>query len=445
MTGPTAPAPPPPAWRRWAARLEFDGAVAWALGVRAWQVLAGPVTALLIASRFSVVQQDYFYTLTGLLALDAVCKLGVFEVLVALTAHSWGGDRRDLPGLTRFARRWAAGSGAAFVAGVGAFGAWSLSGRGAGPPGGWAGPWWVAAAATAGSTALVPALAVLTGCDRVRAVLKTQTAGAVLANAAAWAVMLTGGGLWAAAAACVGKLAAELWLIGRSRRFLVGLRGDGGAAFRWRAAVWPMQWRAAVQNAGQAAATTSLTLAPFTLGGPEHAGDAGRMGMSLSAALALQYAGRAWLGTRAPALGALAAAGEVRRFDRLFGRVAAVSGAAVALGGAGGCALLWGLAAWEVPLADRLLPVAPFAALVAGAVLGHVPLSLAAYARPWRAEAFVLPSAAQSAATVAAAWALAPAYGAAGVAWGSLAAVLAVGVPAHLRYWHRFRRALRRG
>ena len=432
--------------------------MAWALGVRFWQLAAGPVTAVLVASRFTETEQDFFYTLAGLLGLDALCRLGVGEVLVSLCAHAFagrpgGGEPRRLAGLVRFAGRWGLASGAAFAVVGGAFGAWTFAS--ADRPAGvsavaWAGPWAVAAGANAVTVAASCGLAVLTGCGRVDAVTKTTTLAAVAGNLGSWAVMLFGGSLWAAAAACVGRAAVELGLLWRHRAFLAGLADRGTAieaespgGLRWRRDIWPMQWRAAVQNAAQAAAFASLTLALFRHRDALGPGEAGRMGMSLSAATALQFGGAAWLLTRAPRLGALAAAGDLPGFDRLFARVFFASWAAVAAGAAVGMAVLWGLNRLHLELADRLLPVAPFAALVGGSVCLHVPLALAAYARAWRAEAFVLAAVALWAAVGAAAWGLGPAYGAAGVAWGYPAATGGVGVPLFLGRWWRFRARLR--
>ena len=442
------------AFARLARRAEFDGTVAWALGIRFWQLLAGPVTALLIAARFTESEQDFYYTFAGLMGLDALCRLGVAEVLVSLCSHAFartsGGEARDrLAGLLRFAGRWAVLSGAAFAVFGGAFGAWALAsaGRPAGAAGGpvaWAGPWAVAAAANAVTVAAACGLAVLTGCGRVGAVTRTTTVAAVAGNLGSWVVIVAGGSLWAAAAACVGRAAVELGLLWRSRRFLRDLMNEsgGGGELRWRRDVWPMQWRAAVQSAAQAAAFASLTVVLFRHRESLGAGEAGRLGMSLSAATALQFAGVAWLGTRAPRLGALAAAGDRAGFDRLFARVFLGSWAAVAAGACVGTGVLWGLNRLGLELADRLLPVAPFAALVGGSVCLHVPLGLAAYARAWRAEAFVAASVALWAAVFAAAVGLGPTYGAAGVAWGYLAATGGVGVPLFVGRWLRFRARL---
>ncbi|MEM9701196.1 MAG: hypothetical protein AAF907_01980 [Planctomycetota bacterium] len=257
---------------RWAARAEFDGTVAWALGVRFWQLLAGPITALLIATRFTEAEQDYFYTLTGLLGLDALCRLGLSEALVALTSHAFAsrtepGDEGDqrLSGLIRFSARWALGSAAAFAVGVGLFGLWSLSDSPASATGDgehlgavvhWRGAWWTAALCTAGSVAVAPIFAVLTGCGRIGPVTRTQTLAAMAGNLGAWSLMLLDGSLWAAAAACAARLCVEGVLIARSWGVLRSEASGDAAGFRWREAVWPMQWRAAVQSSAAALAAT---------------------------------------------------------------------------------------------------------------------------------------------------------------------------------------------
>jgi len=437
-----------------AARAEFDRTVGWALGIRLWSVLSGPVTALLIASRFTETEQDFFYTISGLLGLDALCRLGLFEVLVALTSHASAeanrstaegrNARRRLAGLVRFAGKWSLLSGAAFAVGVGSFGAWSLSGtEGATPPSsGWSGPWWVAALCTAGSVAVTPALAALSGCGRIHAVTRTQTLAAIAGTVATWTVMLSSGSLWALAAACAGRLTIEITLLARSRGFLSGLAEGESGAFRWLRDVWPMQWRAAVQSSAAAAAAAGLTLVLFQHRDALGAGEAGRLGMSWSAALALQLGGSAWLGTRAPRLGAFAAAGDRADFDRLFARVFVVSWIVVAAGAAVGTAIVWGLNLWGVSLAERVLPPTAFAALVGGTVGLHLPLSFAAAARAWRAEAFVLQAVGLWGAVALATWTLGPRYGAEGVAWGYCGAVWLVGVPLFLHRWAGWRRRL---
>ena len=169
--------------------------------------------------------------------------------------------------------------------------------------------------------------------------------------------------------------------------------------------------------------------------------------MSLSAATALQFGGRRVAAAPAPrGWGALGGGGRPGRGSTGCSPASFLaSWAAVAAGAVVGTGVLWGLNRAELELADRLLPVAPFAALVGGSVCLHVPLGLAAYARAWRAEAFVLAAVALWAAVGFAAWGLGPTHGAAGVAWGYLAATGGVGVPLFLGRWWRFRARLPRG
>src|SRR5690606_18580569 len=75
-------ADPQPAFRRLAARLEVDRAVAYGVLVRLWQVLAGPVTLVLIAHHFTPELQGFYYTFGSILALQSFLELGFYVVIL---------------------------------------------------------------------------------------------------------------------------------------------------------------------------------------------------------------------------------------------------------------------------------------------------------------------------------------------------------------------------
>ena len=56
--------------RRFLNRLEMDRAVFYAVLARAWQLMAGPVTMVLIAWNFSPAVQGYYYTFWSMIALQ---------------------------------------------------------------------------------------------------------------------------------------------------------------------------------------------------------------------------------------------------------------------------------------------------------------------------------------------------------------------------------------
>jgi len=69
--------------------LEIDRAVFYVLLLRGWQFLAGPVTALFVASFFSPELQGYFYTFASLLALQSFLELGFHVVILNVASHEW--------------------------------------------------------------------------------------------------------------------------------------------------------------------------------------------------------------------------------------------------------------------------------------------------------------------------------------------------------------------
>ena len=63
--------------RRVLERLEVDRAVAYALSLRAWQLVGGTVSVLLMSVYFSQETQGYYYTLNSLMTLQCFFDLGL--------------------------------------------------------------------------------------------------------------------------------------------------------------------------------------------------------------------------------------------------------------------------------------------------------------------------------------------------------------------------------
>ena len=441
--------------RRLARTFEFDAAVAWALAGRAWQLAAGPVSILLIAAFLSPAWQNYWYAIASLLAWQSFFELGLGGVLAAVASHEWAGLRLTDDGrvvgdprcLARLAalwhggRRWFSHAAAYLATGLGIVGSFLLATRE--DPGGiaaWVGPWLVAVAGTAAALAVLPAVVLLIGCGQVGRVNRTTALAAACGNLVGWSVLIAGGGLWALAATAWVRAGWE-WRLraGRSGRFFASLADQDATdpPLSWKYEVRPLQWRVAVQSVAATAATSSLVLVPFAAGDGD---DPGRIGMTWAGLSALQFGGIAWLNTRMPELGRLAAAGDDGGFERRWRKVSAVTLAAVAAGAVTAWAVVWVLNAAGLPLAARLLPPGLTAVLAAAVVSGHAVYCLTAWARTRKMEAFVAASVLGHGTAAAAVLLLGPPFGAAGVAWGYFGATAAVSLPAHAVRWVRVRR-----
>ena len=70
-------------------RAEINRAVFYALLLRSWQLAAGAVSALLIATQFSPSEQGFWYTFSGLIALQSFFELGFSTAVINMASHEW--------------------------------------------------------------------------------------------------------------------------------------------------------------------------------------------------------------------------------------------------------------------------------------------------------------------------------------------------------------------
>lgn len=327
--------------RRQAQRLALGRAAAYAISARAWQFLAGPVTVLLIASRFSPELQGWYYTFTSLLAVQQLCELGLPNTLLHVASHSWARLKREPNGslsgdpsaLTELAdivqggRRW-------FVAIVAVFAAITLG------PGyfflssqptevAWQGPWCAAVALASGSLVLAVDFAVLEGCGRVIAIHRMRLVQAVVSNVVVWIGLIAGLQLWVIPLYAGVRLLME-FVFARilHRRFWASLPHSDGGTARWREVVWPLQWRAAIHGMMTYLAYQLFVPIIFRTDGPIAAG---RLGMTWSILTTLQSAAAIWMQTRASDFGVLIRQRQFAHLDSDYTRVVRSSLALLAI------------------------------------------------------------------------------------------------------------------
>ena len=63
-------------------RAEINSAVVYGIVANCWRVISGPVTILLIATRFSPELQGYYYTFGSILALQYFVELNLSSVII---------------------------------------------------------------------------------------------------------------------------------------------------------------------------------------------------------------------------------------------------------------------------------------------------------------------------------------------------------------------------
>jgi len=461
-------------------RLEVDRSVLYAISSRGWQFLAGPLTVWLIAKFFSADMQGFFYTFGSVLAMQLFFELGLATVLVNLVSHETAllrltdegtveGDAKAasrLAALTWKTGRWYWFCAVLFVAGTGPAGVWLFSEKESSID--WQAPWWAVVVISALAMQYIPKMAMLEACGQVRIVNQNRLFQAVTGSVVVWLAICFDFGLWTCVASAAVRLFWEFVLVeirfrsmfNSLQKFraepattysIVGreepetaddaLPGEvsppARAEFDWWAEAWPLQWRIAIQSVALWFANYTFTPVIWKY---HSEADAGRMGMTMSIVTAIQAAAIAWLQTRVPTLGHLAAKRDIVQFDRLFRRIAINTTVLTVAAGAGLLCVIALLNHYEFQLAERLLPVLPTALLLLGVSVHHVVICQCVYVRAQKQDPFLKLATTVYLLIGAAVWFFGQYYGALGVTVAWLTITALIHLPLNSIVWWRHRR-----
>ncbi|MEQ9407338.1 MAG: hypothetical protein RIK87_06405 [Fuerstiella sp.] len=334
-------------------RFGMDRAVGYAVAARAWQVLTGQFTALLIVFCLTEVEQGYYYVFLYLLAMQIFVELGLHVVIINVASHEWSGltsvDGRlagspkalsRLASLCRGAQKWYLSAAVLFVllvsgAGYVYFSTGPLIEQmtsGGLPLTAWASPWFVLVFLTGMQLVLLPMTSILEGCGQLPTINRIRFWQGVAGSAVVWSLMFSGYGLWALCGSAAVRLAGETWLVaGRFGPFFRSLKQQPtDEVIDWKAEVVPLQWRIAIQGILHWFATHLAGLVLFKAHGEEVGG---RFGLMWTVLTAIQAASMTWVETRRPLFGRLIAERNYRELDRQFFHLSRIAMALVLLGG----------------------------------------------------------------------------------------------------------------
>lgn len=420
--------------------LSFDRAILFAVGARLWQFLAGIVSLWIIARRFSIDLQAYYYLFIDLLAVQTFFDLGLTGVLMYVASHEWAAAKNDdsagalarqrLGELLIRSRRWYAGCATAFVLLAFGLGTWFFPKLGETTID-WQWAWAAAVIISAGSLFLAPSIVILEGCNFVAEVNAVRLLQVMAGNLAVWTVILSGGALWAVPVSFGVRLAAEVYLVGVAQRpFLQRLTaavGTGPPAFSWSTELLPLQWKIAVQAVAAyflwKAYTPIISLYHgLTLGA--------QMGMTLQAISTIQLVALAWIQTRVPRIGALLAQGDDRQARAIFRRMLAACMGVYLAGSAAFLALILILQVWKPALADRVLDPLNIVLFEAGMGVTLFISALATYVRAHKIDPFLWVGLINAAVTAALVWHFGRTVGPSGAALAHTGVSLAIMLPA---------------
>ena len=368
-----------------------------AVVTRGWNFLSGPLTVLFLSHALSPIEQGYYYLFFNLIALQSFFELGFSLVLIQFASHEWAhlslGPAGRIQGesnaisrlvsLGRFSFRWYSIVSCLFALGVGISGVWFLHQK---PHPGLSLnlPWTMLVVVTSLQLATSPFIAILEGCNQISKVYRTRLFAGILASIALWIALNFGAGLWSTIIFNSATFLSSFYLIYRYRHFFMPfLTHPSTSTISWKKELLPLQWRIAIQGVLGYFSSYFFTPVVFWYFGAKAAG---QMGMTWQLCTAVQSLGVAWVYAFIPQFGALIARKDYAALDHLFKKIALSSFALVLLT----AVAAWNSIAWlqhmHYKLADRFMPLAPAALLLAGIVVTHLSLCQVVYMRSHKIE-----------------------------------------------------------
>jgi O-antigen/teichoic acid export membrane protein len=432
----------------------IDRAIAYTILARGWASAAGLVTLALIARFLSPAEQGYYYTFGSLIALQIVFELGFSFVILQMASHerahleihsdgSISGDpvcHARLASVLQKTVRWYSSAAILLMAGLltAGFHFFRVHSQ-AGPGVHWQAPWVADVLAATCTFMLDPLLSFMEGAGFVAKVAHIRFLQAAIGSLFAWTALLLHHGLFAPAATIAGTASvAAIWLFSRRRLLLPLLKFNPGEhRIGWMSEVWHFQWRIAISWLCGYFIFQLYNPVLFAYRGPV---EAGRMGMSLSLASALNSVAISWINTKAAPFGALISRRQFSELDHTFFRSTRQALGVCVLGAASVWALDVLLNMYHLPFANRILSPLPLAVLLINTCINIVIFAQAVYLRAHKQEKFLLNSVLGAILVGSSTYFLGSRYGAIGVVTGSLAVGLLMGLPLGTYTFSKYRR-----
>lgn len=378
--------------RLFARRAEMDRAVFYAILARTWGFAAGPVTALLIAAKFTPTMQGFFYTFGSILALQTFAELGIGFAVIQFASHEWSNLKIDenrriegdpnalsrLASLAQIAIKWYSIAAIIVIVGL-SIGGYVFFSQYPTQNVSWKVPWISLCVLTGINLCAIAIWSLLEGCNQVSNIYFYRFFQGLLGSLVAWSSILLGADLWTPSIVLsVGLLYAGIFLRRKYWEFFKSLLFIKleGPRLSWATDILPFQWRIALSWISGYFLVSLFTPVLFHYHGPVVAG---QMGMSWAIMGAVSSIAGAWLGPRVPQFGMLVAQKRYSDMDRLFWRLMIIITGITILAAAAIGLLVFGLNYYDHFLAHRMLPVLPTCLFLMATVFHTASTPMSAY------------------------------------------------------------------
>lgn len=274
-----------------ARRAEMDRAVLYAILARTWGFAAGPVSALLIATKFTPTIQGFYYTFGSILALQTFAELGIGFAITQFASHEWSklrtGENRRIEGdpnslsrlasLAQIAIKWYSFAAVIVIVGL-SIGGYVFFSQSPTQNVSWKLPWVSLCVFTGINLFTIAIWSLLEGCNQVSNVYFYRFFQGLCGSLAAWSAILLGADLWTASiVSLVGLIYAGLFLRRNYWEFFKSLLliKPVGPCLSWLTDILPFQWRIALSWVSGYFIFNFFTPVLFKFQGPILAGQMG--------------------------------------------------------------------------------------------------------------------------------------------------------------------------
>jgi len=386
--------------KRLIASLFNDRAVLYGILYRAWGILAGIITIVVISLYLPPSTQGYYYTFLSLMALQVFLELGLYVVIVNFASHEWAGlnlgadghvyghteNLSRLVSLVRGIVKWYGLISILFILFVGTLGFnfFPSSEREV-----WVLPWFSLIALYGINIFFLPLISLLEGCGQIKQINKFRFTQAVISSVILWIFIFMGANLWSLVFATLIVVLRDYYLICiHYRKFFTPFwKLPTSQRIDWKGEIWPMQWRLALQAMSGYLLLQLITPIIFKYHG---AIEAGRIGMSMQIIGAIQALGLVWLQSKAPMFGGLIAKKDFVALDTVWKRSAKYSIVAVLVMGIGLTLVVAMGNAMQIPIVERIVGPMQFGVLALALIFSQFLQAEAAYLRAFKREPFLV-------------------------------------------------------
>lgn len=374
---------------------------------RAWGIIAGGITMLLVPTFLSPAQQGYFYTFSAVLAMQVFFELGLNHVLIQRTSHAAahlqrvsnrlvGEDQwlRNIASLVSLSLRWNSVMASLFFVVMMTGGGIFFSHAGTLPNQQWLWIWIVLVSAAALNLATSALLAICEGLGQIGLVAQLRLYQSIAGFLLLWILLLNGAGLWAATAVPVAAaLGTSLWLLrqpllGNIRRHKFADRPTAGL-YNYRKDIFPLQWRIALSWASGYFIFSFITPVVFAQQG---AVAAGQIGLALTIFSSISTLGISWISAKIPSMSSYIARNDQTMLNSLFRYQAGRAVAVTALGVAATVAMVYVAGIVYPAIWGRLPSIITLILLAITTIANSIIFCIAAYVRAHGQEPLLMVS-----------------------------------------------------